>query len=489
MIRKPARKPVRPFSVERHGSGWRVRVRDLNTGRLMTIKSGCEDEREAEAAGWKYLNDVTEGTWRDPQRGQMHLRTYIDRRWWPAQRLALNTKAQYRSLLIHHILPTFGDWPLATFTSPEEISAWEISLHEKPQPSRGQRISVASARKCRKLLSLILSDAVIADLISRNVAEIPRRRGMGASEARAAAAEAELKPWTNPLHALLIAERAALLSGRDEEFVQVIAMHYTGMRWGEMTGLEASSVKPGSIRIWWQLPEVNGIFVKIPPKYGSRRTIDIAPFLWNLLSTHMRATEGRECSCDRSSGAPTCDGSRHVFLGRPRQQPGDQNQQDRSGVHQRRSGYAAWIFKPAAAGWYPQRKPQPAHPVPVTAAPWPGIPVRGRNAGGRAQACWLPILPSATPHSCRHGRETGMNNHGVPKVLRDLVMGHRTAGMEGVYPRITPRSRAALLAPTRATGTLPWPPGRAQLALTSVCPGRPTGPAGTVSPTVFPAVG
>jgi len=38
-------------------------------------------------------------------------RRYIDKRWWPAQRLALNTKAQYRSLLIHHILPTFGDRP------------------------------------------------------------------------------------------------------------------------------------------------------------------------------------------------------------------------------------------------------------------------------------------------------------------------------------------------------------------------------------------
>ena len=115
-------------------------------------------------------------------------------------------------------------------------------------------------------------------------------------------------------------------------------------------------------------------------------------------------------------------------------------------MHQRRSGYTAWIFKPAATGWYPQRKPQPAHPVPVTAAPWPGVPVRGRNAHGRAQACWLPILPGATPHSCRHGRETCMDGHGVQKVLRDLVMGHRTAGMEGVYAHVTPASRATLIA-------------------------------------------
>lgn len=443
MARKPARKPVRPFSVERHGRGWRVRARDPGTGRLFTVKSGCEDELEAEAAGWKYLNDLTEGTWRDPQRGQMHLRAYVDKRWWTAQRVGLNTKAQYRSLLLHHILPSFGDRPLASFISPEEISAWEISLHQTPQPPRGKPLSVVTARKCRKLLSLILSDAVRAHLIPFNMAEIPRRRGMAASEARAAAAEAELKPWTNPLQALLIAERAALLTGRDEEFVQVITMHYTGMRWGEVTGLEAVNVKPGSIRIWWQLAEVNGVFVKTPPKDGSRRTIDIPPFLWNLLSTHLRATEDRECSCDRSSGTPSCEGTGHVFLGRLRHQR-DGSAQNHGGVHQRRSGYATWIFQPAATGWYPQRKPHPPHPVPITAAPWPGIPVRGRNAQGRAEACWLPVLAGATPHSCRHGRETCMNNHGVPKVLRDLVMGHRTAGMEGVYAHVTPESRAVL---------------------------------------------
>lgn len=66
------------------------------------------------------------------------------------------------------------------------------------------------------------------------------------------------------------------------------------------------------------------------------------------------------------------------------------------------------------------------------AGPWPGVPVRGRNALGRAQACWLAILPVATPYFCRHGRETCMDNHGVQKVLWDLVMGHRTARLAPV---------------------------------------------------------
>ena len=194
MTRTTTRKSTRPFSVEQHGGGWRARFRERGTGRLITVASGCESEREAEAAGWKYLNDITEGTWRDPHRGQMLLRTYINKRWWPAQRLALNTKAQYRSLLVHHILPTFGDRPLVSIDSPEEIAAWEMALHEQPQPPGDKPLSVTSARHCRKLLALILSDAVTADLITRNAARIPRRRGMAASEARAAAAEAEREP-------------------------------------------------------------------------------------------------------------------------------------------------------------------------------------------------------------------------------------------------------------------------------------------------------
>jgi hypothetical protein len=57
------------------------------------------------------------------------------------------------------------------------------------------------------------------------------------------------KAATSPLGALLIAERAALLSRRDDEFVVCLLLAYTGMRWGEIVGLETEFVRPGSIRI------------------------------------------------------------------------------------------------------------------------------------------------------------------------------------------------------------------------------------------------
>ncbi len=61
--------------------------------------------------------------------------------------------------------------------------------------------------------------------------------------------------------------------------------------------------------------------------------------------------------------------------------------------HWRRNGFTTWLFQPAATGSYPQKAPRPARPVPVLADLWPGVPVRGRGAATRADACWLPIAP------------------------------------------------------------------------------------------------
>lgn len=49
---------------------------------------------------------------------------------------------------------------------------------------------------------------------------------------------------TDALGILLTAERASLLSGRHDEFVAVVLKGYTGMRWGEIVGLERKFVRP-----------------------------------------------------------------------------------------------------------------------------------------------------------------------------------------------------------------------------------------------------
>jgi hypothetical protein len=141
----------------------------------------------------------------------------------------------------------------------------------------------------------VLADAVSASLISSNPAA--RRRGKGKRAGRSRARGPE-KVITGPLGALLIAERAAILSGRHDEFVAVILMFYTGMRWAEVVGLETRYARLRNIRIESQLYELNpGGLVRCPPKDDSYRDVDVPVWLSALISDHITRTGPRPCAC------------------------------------------------------------------------------------------------------------------------------------------------------------------------------------------------
>jgi integrase len=113
--------------------------------------------------------------------------------------------------------------------------------------------------------------------------------------------------------------------------------------------------------------------------------------------------------------------------------------------HWRRNGFATWVFHPAASGWYPSKAPQPARPVPVLADPWPGVPVRGRNAAARADACWVPVAKGLTPHGLRHTHKTVMDELGVPPKLMDERMGHEDGSVQARYSHVTAEMRRRLM--------------------------------------------
>ncbi|MFE3409913.1 hypothetical protein ACFXMT_16735 [Streptomyces mirabilis] len=119
-------------------------------------------------------------------------------------------------------------------------------------------------------------------------------------------------------------------------------------------------------------------------------------------------------------------------------------------AHWRRSGFATWLFRPAATGRCPGRGSQEERPVPVVAEPWPGIPARGRGASKQAEVCWVPIAPGLTPHGLRHTHKTLMGEVGTPPKLMDERMGHEDGSVPSRYDHITPGMRQALM--TALTG-------------------------------------
>lgn len=395
--------------------------------------------------------------------------------WIEGLELAASTMQNYRRNRAH-LLATFGPHPVRDITE-TMIAAWE-----REQKAGGAAAS--SVRTRRALLHLILADAVEQDLAEKNVAT--RRRGRGRRHGRGRNRGPE-KKITSMLGALLIAERTSLLSGRDDEFVASILKTYTGMRWGEIVGLEREFVRQQTrtIRIEWQLYELdNGELLRCPPKDDSYRTIDAPDWLLGIVRRHHARTPGEPCPCH---------GLRYTFNGRgvagqKRKGPTLKQVAEACGVstgtvsnvfnrpdtvaqttrqkveaavaelgyerptglareaaHWRRSGHATWIFTPAATGWYPKKAPQEAHPVPVTAGPWPGVPVRGRGAAARAEACWLPIKDGLTRHGLRHGHRTLLEELGVPKVLIDERMGHEDGSVSALYTHITDTMRAAMV--------------------------------------------
>jgi site-specific recombinase XerC len=253
--------------AEKRGDYWRGRYK-LGPGRYGTVKDSTaavmrfRTRREAEQAADEAEAKVRAGKHRDPAAGRITFGEYANR-WYAGQDLAASTMQNYRRRLEEHLLPAFEAWAVADIGR-SDVPAWE-------RRERAAGYAESSIRSWRALLHLILADAVEDELIESNPAA--RRRGRGKRSGRSQHRSAE-KAITDALGVLLIAERAALLSGRDDEFVAVVLMGYTGMRWGDVVGLETQYVRPSGVRVEWQLYELdNGELHRCPPKAESRRTI------------------------------------------------------------------------------------------------------------------------------------------------------------------------------------------------------------------------
>jgi integrase len=380
-----------------------------------------------------------------------------------------------RRHLEEHLLPEFENQALA------EIQRSDVDKWAREERLRGYAES--SIKTWRGTLHLVLADAVEEQLIGANPATTRRGRGRRAGRSQHRSPE---KVFTSPLGVLLIAERAALLAGRDDEFVAVMLAGFTGIRWGELVGLEVENARQGSVRVEWQLYELDtGELVRCPPKDDSYRTIDLPTWLSTLLADHIARTAPQPCPCHgrvyvfrglgSANGATGRPGARLVDVARLAKVStgtvsnvlnntvtvaSDTRKRVEGAIaglgyvrgtgvlqpaaHWRRTGFATWLFQPAVTGWYPKKKPSPARPVPVLGEPWPGVPARGRGAHGRATACWLPIAQGLTPHGLRHSHRTLLEELGTPPVLADERVGHTDGSVQRRYTHITPAMRVQL---------------------------------------------
>ncbi len=310
------------------------------------------------------------------------------------------------------------------------------------------------------MLCTILGDAATTKppLIPYNPAIRPRNRGCRTGRRLARAPQ---RVWATPLQALLVAEWAALLTGRDDDFTIVVTIAYTGLRWGEVIGLESEYAHQGEIHVEWQLREIRSAFHRLPPKDDFYRSpawepclpMDLPPFLDRLLTRQVQDQSRKPCACVTQHGGT----GQYVFLGP-------------EGGHYRRSNYARRVFRPACDGRYEPGPGRPARLVIADATVWPGVPVtmwppaqpgatsfvpphgRGIQAipEDTSVACWLPVRSGLTPHGLRHSHKTWMAEDGIPEILAEQRLGHEVPGMRGLYAHASDRMRDDLKAALQA---------------------------------------
>jgi len=264
--------------AEKRGTLWRARW--LGPDGTTESMPGFPTRKAAEDYGRDQEAAIRNNTYVDPRAGQITLTEWVNM-WFPAQDLELNTLSTYKYLIEVHILPTFGGWSLrALKLQPEAVALWKKQIVARGYTRR-------TARGARSTLATILADAMPRYIRSNPAA---RKRGKGRKgQRRIERAEKAEKTWAAPLEVLLFAERCAVLSGADTDFVMLITMAYTGMRWSEAIGLPPECFHGQTLDIAWKLYELDARFYRGRPKDGSIRTADLPPS-WKISSPSIWAS-------------------------------------------------------------------------------------------------------------------------------------------------------------------------------------------------------
>lgn len=338
---------------EKHGKGWRVRYLRPN-GTLGSI-SGFATKTEAEKKARDIETDTDRGTFRDTSQS-MTLAEWVEL-WADTHHASANTWAKYRSHLDNHILDEFGDHKLSDIQR-MQVKRWITRLRK--------RLAHETITNIVTLLSMILREAVEEDLIDKTPC---RKLGLRSNDSNRGIT-------ATPAQVHLIAGRC-----RPHDSVLIITAAYTGMRFGELAGLQWHNVDLDTATLTINrdkgaLHEISGHLELGPTKTpSSARPVHLPAFLVDLLREH-HARQHHD----------------HVFTAP-------------DGTLLRRSNFRRRVWRPAITG----------------------DTERGQQ----------PILPEMTFHGLRHTHRTWLTEDHIHEVLKYQRMGWRLPGVRGIYDHVT----------------------------------------------------
>lgn len=376
---------------------WEIMVGYLSDGRKDIRRGSAKTERDAykamrQIAVRKDANTLpaasaVKGTIADL------VRTYLAAKKVEASAKTYTKEEQFANL---HIIPQIGK------VKQEKLTASDVRTLLAKLTDEG--LAAETVRGIRGTLARALDQAVVDDILPRNVARLERRK-----RAHRAARTTDDKHWFTPSEVRLILDG----SQADRFHVFWTFLLYTGARFGEAAGLmwRDFDAEAGLITISRSLEKTgDGIPIFSDPKtYASRRTLRIPPTLVAALKGVHKAQAQEKLDARRLEANGTItDTYRNHDL----------------------------IF-----------------------ASKTGTPLMHRNVYESFKRLMkkLDLPTSASPHSFRHTAATNMLHAGVPLNEVSYILGH--AGVEvtaKVYSHAIPRG-----------GEIEWtpPPGRRGLYL------------------------
>lgn len=344
--------------VEQHRGSFRVRYR-LDDGTIFT-EHGFADQDEADNRAADVESDQRRRRFVDPRLAETTIDEWI-RAWSDAHRVADITWATYDSHIRNHILPRWSGTALGDIAR-IAVKGW---VNKTLRPNMADK----SAQDILVLFSMILGEAVDEGLIGAN----PCRKLRISFEDR-------------PERPHAATDEVDALAGRmsPDNGLMVVTDAYTGLRWGELAGLQWTrtylDANTPHIDIdpkFGALHEVKGRLELGPPKTAaSVRTVHLPPFLADELRAHR----------DRNPDA------RFVFTGAG------------GGLH-RRSNFRRRFWLPALAG--------------------------NRKKG------WSPLNQKLHFHDLRHTHETWLIEDRVPRIMRLVRLGHKRKDVDDLYSHVT----------------------------------------------------
>jgi integrase len=245
-----------------------VRLRGSN-GRVVT--KTFARRRAAERWERDQLAARDDGSWVDRRLGRQPLSDWFEE-WWPTRTdLRPSTAARDESHYLNHVLPKFGDLPLAAIDY-GLVTAWIAELQHKG-------LAPATVRRCHLLLSKLLAGAVRSKRISRNPCiDTDNLPTVHRAEMRVIDPEQILRLADAMFDVTMerLGRRPPGTRGEDAAIRRVAARFsalvilggYGGLRFGELAGLRRNRIDTARrmVRVDSTLTEVRGQLIPGRPK-------------------------------------------------------------------------------------------------------------------------------------------------------------------------------------------------------------------------------